>query len=602
MTKQAFRIPDQAMAQHMAILGKTGSGKTYAAKGLVERLIEAGRRVCVLDPTDAWWGLRSGTDGVRPGLPVVIFGGDHADVPITEHAGAAMGELIAGSDFPSIISLANTTLGERHRFVERFAESLFRCNKRPLYLVIDEADEFAPQSGPPGTERMLGAIDRIVRRGRIKGFRVMMITQRPAVLNKNVLTQANTLVAMRLPSSQDRAAVEAWVKGQADESQAKDMIKSLASLQRGEGWVWAPEINVLERTKFPTISTFDSSRTPDDGEPVKSVEVMRAVDVAGITKAMADAIEAAKDNDPDELKKQIKELRKQLQDERLKPIDMHAGDVGRLQDEIAELTHINREHEKYLRVFAERCDFYSLEIEKCIEGLASLDNACLHKFPRPPLSPYTPREASESRATQAPERPPTTHKALAARSAPAVAPPQDRPAAGNIGNDRDLEKGPGLILDAVAWWHMLGIETPTRAQVAAVAGYAVTGGSFQKYVSTLSSKKLIQLSPGAMSITDEGGEIAAWPDATPSRRSLHDRVLGILDSGPRKILSVLLEHGTEPMGRTQLGELSGFKATGGTFQKYLSTLSSLGLVTYPKKTTAASAPWLFDSWIGGKRS
>ena len=139
-------------------------------------------------------------------------------------------------------------------------------------------------------------------------------------------------------------------------------------------------------------------------------------------------------------------------------------------------------------------------------------------------------------------------------------------------------------------------------QVAAVAGYAVTGGSFQKYVSTLSSKKLIQLSPGAMSITDEGGEIAAWPDATPSRRSLHDRVLGILDSGPRKILSVLLEHGTEPMGRTQLGELSGFEATGGTFQKYLSTLSSLGLVTYPKKTTAASAPWLFDSWIGGKRS
>ena len=79
-----------------------------------------------------------------------------------------------------------------------------------------------------------------------RGFRVMMITQRPAVLNKNVLTQANTLVAMRLPSSQDRAAVEAWVKGQADESQAKDMIKSLASLQRGEGWVWSPEINVLE--------------------------------------------------------------------------------------------------------------------------------------------------------------------------------------------------------------------------------------------------------------------------------------------------------------------------------------------------------------------
>lgn len=31
-------IPSAALLQHIAILGKTGSGKTYTAKGLVEGL------------------------------------------------------------------------------------------------------------------------------------------------------------------------------------------------------------------------------------------------------------------------------------------------------------------------------------------------------------------------------------------------------------------------------------------------------------------------------------------------------------------------------------------------------------------------------------
>ena len=32
-------LPPAALDQHLAIVGKTGSGKTYAAKGLVERLL-----------------------------------------------------------------------------------------------------------------------------------------------------------------------------------------------------------------------------------------------------------------------------------------------------------------------------------------------------------------------------------------------------------------------------------------------------------------------------------------------------------------------------------------------------------------------------------
>src|SRR5690606_29014268 len=81
-------IPDEALDDRLAFVGTSGSGKTYAAGTAVERLLASGARVGIIDPLDVWWGLRLKSDGVRPGFPVVIFGGSHGDLPITENAGA----------------------------------------------------------------------------------------------------------------------------------------------------------------------------------------------------------------------------------------------------------------------------------------------------------------------------------------------------------------------------------------------------------------------------------------------------------------------------------------------------------------------------------
>src|SRR5215469_16522180 len=47
-------IPDAALDADIAILGKKGRGKTFTAKGIVERLLEMQRRVLVLDPLSTW--------------------------------------------------------------------------------------------------------------------------------------------------------------------------------------------------------------------------------------------------------------------------------------------------------------------------------------------------------------------------------------------------------------------------------------------------------------------------------------------------------------------------------------------------------------------
>jgi uncharacterized protein len=88
---QPHPIPDAALDADIAILGKKGRGKTFTAKGLVERLLDMGRRVLVLDPLSIWWGLKASADGKSPGYPIPVFGGPKADIAITGESGHVLG-------------------------------------------------------------------------------------------------------------------------------------------------------------------------------------------------------------------------------------------------------------------------------------------------------------------------------------------------------------------------------------------------------------------------------------------------------------------------------------------------------------------------------
>ena len=264
---EASILSADALDDRIAIVGTAGSGKTYTAKGFVERLLVAGARVTVVDPLGVWWGLRASADGAVPGYPVVVFGGRHADVTITAEMGAALGRLIAGQALACVVDLSELgSSAARRRFMAAFAEALYEANEEPLHLVLDEADLWAPQRPIKGWEGLLGHIEEIVRRGRVRGFIPWLITQRPAVVHKDVLSQADILIAMKLTASQDRDAIGAWIEGQADRQEGKRILGDLPRLQQGEGYLWAPGRGILQQVRFPAIRTFDSSRTPKRGE------------------------------------------------------------------------------------------------------------------------------------------------------------------------------------------------------------------------------------------------------------------------------------------------------------------------------------------------
>lgn len=290
MTGAPYPIPDAALDEDIAVLGRKGGGKTFTAKGIVERLLDMRRRVLILDPLGVWAGLRTSADGKRAGYKIAIFGGLHADMPLDPAAAEPLAQIIAVENLPAIIDLSELSKGEQQSFLLSFLRELRRANHDALTVVLEEADVFAPQN-PLGddSKALHGEIDWIARRGRSRGFRLLTITQRPARLSKDVLTQANTLIIHRLPSPQDRRAAEAWVNGNGDQEKSREVFNTLAGLAVGEAWVLAQDPPMLGRYRFPIIRTLDTSATPKAGEKRIEPKTLAEVDVSGIRDALAAA-------------------------------------------------------------------------------------------------------------------------------------------------------------------------------------------------------------------------------------------------------------------------------------------------------------------------
>lgn len=304
-----FQFPQAALDDRLAFVGTSGSGKTYAAGELAERLLSSGSRVVVVDPLDVWWGLRLTADGSAPSsFDLPIFGGSHADLPLNEHVGALIGETVATMRESCIVSLGGLpTKSAERRFMLAFLEALYRTAPgEPFHLIFDEADLWAPQKS---SEPMLqNLMEQIVRRGRVKGFIPWLITQRPAVLSKDVLSQADGLIAMKLTASQDRDALGAWIEGVGDRATGREMLAALPAMSQGQGIVWIPARGTLVTATFPPKVTYDSSRTPKRGEARRTVD-LTPLDLAGLKDRLA-AVEAeTKANDPKALKAEIARLK-----------------------------------------------------------------------------------------------------------------------------------------------------------------------------------------------------------------------------------------------------------------------------------------------------
>lgn len=302
-------LPLDIATKRNGLFGTPGAGKSNLARVIAEGLFKNRVPLAIIDPEGSWWGMRSAFDGKGPGLPIPIFGGDHADVPLEETGGALMADLIVGDRLSCIVDLELFSGRERAHFLADMGERLIRKNKDPLHLILEEADEYVPQRFYKGQERMVGAWTTIVGRGRKKGMGCTAISTRPAKMSTDVRNLLDNLFVMRTTGPHDRKAILEWVK---HKSLDPALVDSLPGLDDGEAWLWSPQwLKVFKRVKCNRQWTFDSGATPQLRAKRKAA-TLADVNLGEVRVRMAATIEKAKAEDPRELRRKVADLEAKL--------------------------------------------------------------------------------------------------------------------------------------------------------------------------------------------------------------------------------------------------------------------------------------------------
>ena len=256
-----LKLPINSATKTFAILAKRGAGKTYAAGVVAEEFAKNNIPFVVFDPIDVWWGLRFKSNGKDPALPVVIFGIEHSDIKLERGMGKQIAQAIVKDNISCVISTFGMPKTAQRQLITEFAEELLNINNTPRHIFIEEAHEFVPQRVGLDMGKCFNAVSNLVVMGRNRGIGVTLVNQRAATMNKDVLTQIDTLIALRNVAPQDRAALKDWVEYHAAEGDFEEFMRTLPSLPTGEAWVWSPEfLNYFGRIKIRQRETFHPDR------------------------------------------------------------------------------------------------------------------------------------------------------------------------------------------------------------------------------------------------------------------------------------------------------------------------------------------------------
>ena len=129
-----------------------------------------------------------------------------------------------------------------------FDFALWSEGQVPVTLVCEEAHRYVPLNSEAGFEPCKRAIAKIAKEGRKYGASLCIVTQRPAEIDPTILSQCNTVFALRMSNDRDQAIVSSAIS-----DTGSGLLEFLPALGQREALAFGDGVPLPVRIKFDEL-------------------------------------------------------------------------------------------------------------------------------------------------------------------------------------------------------------------------------------------------------------------------------------------------------------------------------------------------------------
>ncbi len=183
------------LGQSVAVLGIKGSGKSNTAAVLAEELLAANVPLCIVDVAGEYAGLKERFKVFSVGCSLQP---STLDAKLSPERAAAAAKRSYERGVSVILDVSGYNRQAREIFLLEYMTAIWNLAQTlryPYTLFLEEAHNYIPQSGQSA---VTGVLTDIACEGRKRGLGIVMIGQRSARIDKNVLAQADIVFLHRV--------------------------------------------------------------------------------------------------------------------------------------------------------------------------------------------------------------------------------------------------------------------------------------------------------------------------------------------------------------------------------------------------------------------